>query len=131
MRVPAARYLQPDDRGIPVDPRPVDGTDYDFRTPKPIGDLILDTAYTDVARDDDGLWRVTMADAERSVTLWADPAYGWIQLFTGDTLPPGIARAGLAVEPMTCGPDAFNTGSGLVVLQPGDTHRATWGITAE
>jgi aldose 1-epimerase len=133
IEVPAATYLRPDDRGIPADPQPVDGTPYDFRSPRPVGDLVLDTAFTDVQRDQDRRWQVRMSDPEtgRAVSLWADEAYGWIQLFTGDTLPPGKARAGLAVEPMTCGPDAFNTGVGLVILEPGQSHRARWGITGE
>jgi aldose 1-epimerase len=132
VEVSAQTYLRPDDRGIPADPRPVDGSAYDFRTPRPLGDLVLDTAFTDVRRDADGLWRVRMSDPESgtAVSLWADDSYGWIQLFTGDTLPPGKARAGLAVEPMTCGPDAFNTGAGLVILEPGQSHRARWGVTA-
>jgi aldose 1-epimerase len=129
--VPAATFLLPDDRGIPVDPKPVEGTAYDFREPRRLGDLVLDTAFTDVHRSVDGRWRVRVEDGETgsAATLWADEGYGWIQLFTGDTLPPGKARAGLAVEPMTCGPDAFNTGDGLLILEPGDSHRAQWGIT--
>jgi aldose 1-epimerase len=129
LTVPAATYLHPDDRGIPVDPRPVESTPYDFRDPRPIGDLVLDTAYRDVRRDADGLWRVRIEEAGVAATLWADEAYSWIQVFTGDTLAPDAARRGLAVEPMTCGPDAFNTRDGLVVLQPGDTHQGRWGIT--
>jgi aldose 1-epimerase len=129
LQIPAATYLQPDDRGIPVGPQPVDDTAYDFRTARAIGDLVLDTAYRDIARDADGRWRVRMVGQDRAATLWADEAYSWIQVFTGDTLPPGKARAGLAVEPMTCGPDAFNTGDGLVVLEPGDSHRGQWGIS--
>lgn len=129
LTVPAATYLHPDDRGVPVDPRPVEGTPYDFRDARPIGDLVLDTAYRDVSRDPDGLWRVRIEDAGVAVALWADEAYSWIQVFTGDTLAPGAARRGLAVEPMTCGPDAFNTGEGLVLLQSGDIHRGRWGIT--
>ncbi len=131
IQVPAATYLLPDERGIPVDPRPVDGTAYDFRQPRPVGELVLDTAYTDLTRDGDGRWRVHVSDAETgaAATLWGDASYPWLQLFTGDTLPPGKARAGLAVEPMTCGPDAFNTGYGVLVLAPGDTHRSQWGIT--
>jgi len=131
IQVPAATYLAPDDRGIPADPKSVQGSAYDFRQPRRLGDLVLDTAFKDIDRDPDGSWRVTMSDAGTgsAATLWADEAYTWIQLFTGDTLPPDKARRGLAVEPMTCGPDAFNAGDGLVVLQPGDSHRARWGIT--
>ena len=29
---------------------------------------------------------------------------------------------------MTCAPDAFNSGAGLIVLQPGETHHSAWGI---
>jgi aldose 1-epimerase len=128
LQVPAGTFLQPDDRGIPVAPQPVDGTTHDFRQPRQIGDLVIDTAYRDVTRDPDGRWRVRVSDGERAATLWGDESYPWIQVFTGDTLPPDRARRGLAVEPMTCGPDAFNTGEGLVVLPPGETHRSRWGI---
>ena len=37
-------------------------------------------------------------------------------------------RGGLAVEPMTCTPDAFDSGVGLVVLGPGAVHAASWRI---
>jgi aldose 1-epimerase len=129
LTVPAATYLQADDRGIAVDPRPVDGTPYDFRTARPIGDLVLDTAYRDLTRDSDGRWRVRLESDEATDTLWADAAHDWIQLFTGDTLAADRRRRGLAVEPMTCGPDAFNTGDGLVVLAPGESHQGRWGLT--
>jgi aldose 1-epimerase len=125
--LPAATYLQPDDRGIPVGPQPVAGTAYDFRESRAIGGLVLDTAYRDIERDGDGRWRVRLAGPDRAATLWADAAYTWIQVFTGDTL--SRPRTGLAVEPMTCGPDAFNTGEGLVVLEPGASHRGQWGIS--
>ena len=41
------------------------------------------------------------------------------------------ARRDLAVEPMTCGPDAFNEGpthEGLIVLEPGASSRSVWGF---
>jgi aldose 1-epimerase len=31
---------------------------------------------------------------------------------------------------MTCPPDAFNSHIDLVVLAPGESHQATWTITA-
>lgn len=39
-------------------------------------------------------------------------------------------RTGLAVEPMTCGSDAFDTGHDLIVLGPGAEHVALWTLTA-
>ena len=99
--------------------------------PRAIGDLVLDTAFTDVdARRGRAVAGADGCSDGAAATLWGDEAYPWIQLFTGDTLPAGQARAGLAVEPMTCGPDAFNTGDGVIVLEPGETApRARWGIT--
>jgi aldose 1-epimerase len=62
------------------------------------------------------------------VELWADSSYPVIQLFTGDTLAPARRRLGLAAEPMTCPPNAFQTGEGLLRLEPGDTVTSTWGV---
>ncbi len=106
------------------------GSDYDFLERRAVGDHDLDTAYTGVVRDADGAWRCTVASADRTVTLWADESFGWLQVFTA------IARdqkgiAGVAVEPMTCPADAFNSGESLVVLEPGEEWTGTWGITPE
>ena len=62
------------------------------------------------------------------ITVWADEAWKYVQLFTGDT-KPDVARRALAVEPMTCPANAFNTGEGLIRLEPGETFSGTWGIT--
>lgn len=133
LQAPGARHLPTDDQSIPVgEPLPVDGTPLDFRAPRPIGDAELDTAYTDLERDADGLARVRLSDPDggRCATLWMDEAYGHLMLFTGDTVPePGRRRRGLGVEPMTCAPDALNNGAGLIVLAPGETTTARWGIT--
>ncbi|HEY3513340.1 MAG TPA: aldose epimerase, partial [Kribbella sp.] len=49
----------------------------------------------------------------------------WMQLFTGEP----VGRTALAVEPMTCPPDAFRTGQDLIVLQPGDSHTTTFQVS--
>jgi aldose 1-epimerase len=48
-------------------------------------------------------------------------------VFTGDALPD-VARRSVAIEPMTCAPNAFRSGDGLVRLEPGETHTGSWGI---
>ena len=83
-----------------------------------IGDRQIDATFTDLA---DG--HVIVGDHR----VWFDDAYRYVQLFTGDH--PAIGRQGVAVEPMTCPPNAFRSGEGLLVLHPGETFRATWGIT--
>lgn len=52
-----------------------------------------------------------------------------MQIFTADTLAPERRRRGLGVEPMTCPPDAFNSGEHLIVLAPGDSVTHTWGAS--
>jgi aldose 1-epimerase len=89
---------------------------------------VLDHAFTGLERDGDGLVRVELEDADGARTVvWADEAYGYLQLFTGDPLPD-VARRSLAVEPMTCPPNAFRTGEALVRLEPGEAWTGTWGI---
>lgn len=129
--VPGLRYLEADERGIPVGSADADGTPLDFTTPRPIGAAKLDVAYTDLERDGDGLARVVIATAggERQGTLWVDESYLYLMVFTGDTLAPNRRRRGLAVEPMTCPPDAFRSGDELLRLEPGTSFTARWGIT--
>ena len=65
----------------------------------------------------------------RAVTLWLDRSYPYLMLFTGDSLPEQQRRRrGLGVEPMTCAPNAFQSGDGLVTLEPGETFTGRWGI---
>jgi aldose 1-epimerase len=131
--IPAAAYLEVDERLLPRGPVGVEGTDLDFREPRVLGQMALDTAFSNVVADADGCWRVTLAHSRtgRWVTLWADAtAYQWVQVFTGDSLPLISRRAsGIAVEPMTCPPNAFNSGDDLLVLEPGQEFAAPWGIT--
>ena len=49
-----------------------------------------------------------------SVRLWMDATYQFLMLFTGDSLPIARRRRkGLGVEPMTCAPNALQSGEGL------------------
>jgi galactose mutarotase-like enzyme len=65
------------------------------------------------------------------VDLWMDEHHAYLMLFTGDTLPePERRRRSLAVEPMTCAPDAFRSGDGLRTLVPGQSFTCAWGIRA-
>ena len=127
LHVPGDTRLESDDRGIPVGSTPVEGTPYDFRHPRPIGDLVVDTAYTDLSGNEAVL---ASPDGQRRVTLWWDASYRWLMVFTGDTLEPARRRRSVAVEPMTCAPNAFVSGAGLRVLEPQERWTTTWGIAA-
>jgi aldose 1-epimerase len=133
LTLPAASRLPMDDRGIPSGlPAPVEGTQYDFRRPRLIGATQLDDALTGLDRDRDGRAWAHLADGGSGarVGLWAGDGYRWLQVFTGDPLGPDRRRKALAVEPMTCPPNAFVTGDDLLVLEPGQAVTHTWGIQA-
>jgi aldose 1-epimerase len=129
LTAPGRTVLSSDERGIPTGRSSVSGTEYDFRAPRAIGATRLDNCFTDLDRED-GIARVELRapDDGAGATLWLDDAYGYVMLFTGDPLPD-VARRSLAVEPMTCPPNAFRTGEALIRLEPGRSVTSTWGIT--
>jgi aldose 1-epimerase len=130
LHLPASTVVGADERGLPLDPAPVEGTEYDFRRPRPIGSTRLDHAFTDLVREEDGLARVALGGLRpgSGLEVWVDEAYGYLQLFTGDPLPD-VNRRSLAVEPMTCPANAFRTGEGLIRLEPSTSFTSTWGIS--
>ncbi|HVL07309.1 MAG TPA: aldose 1-epimerase family protein [Acidimicrobiales bacterium] len=125
--LPAETRLDADDRGIPTGAVAVEGTPFDFREARPIGARAVDHAYTDLTGNEALL---AAPDGKRRVTLWWDASYRWVMVFTGDTLAPSRRRRGLAIEPMTCAPNAFVTGDGLRVLEPEESWTTVWGIAA-
>jgi aldose 1-epimerase len=111
-----------DDRLLPTGPpTPLSGTELDFRHARRLGDQRLDTCFGDLERGAAGVASLTLAGPRRLV-VWMDDAFHFVQVFTAD--------GAIAVEPMTCAPDAFNTGDGLLVLEPGASFTGRCGLTA-
>lgn len=133
LEFPAASYLTvTPDRLSPVATVPVQSApEFDFRTPRPIGDTFIDHAFTSIAREADGSAAVTLTSpAGTGVRMSFGAELPWLQVHTADRPAPERSRIGLAVEPMTCPPDAFSTGEDLVLLAPGQSHSAAWTIAA-
>ncbi|PZE66462.1 galactose mutarotase [Curtobacterium sp. MCBD17_021] len=138
LTLPAAEVLEvTEDRLIPTGLVPVHD-EFDLRTPTPIGQRFIDHAFTGFDRGADGTAAVTVTAADgHGVRVVFGPECGWAQVHTADHVVPEYHRAGLAVEPMTCAPNAFNADAfagdvdaGLVVLEPGAAHAAAWTISA-
>ncbi len=129
------------DRLAPVALAPVtvDAERFDFRAERVLGAVEIDHAYTGLIRDADARATVTVTDPSGTgVAMSWGADCPWVQIHTAD-LPAGPGtpghRAGLAVEPMTCAPDAFNDDAydfdtGVVSLDPGASHEAGWTISA-
>jgi aldose 1-epimerase len=120
LELPAARVqtVTPD-RLVPVavvDVADGDGK-FDFRAGRIVGETFLDNAYTGVERDAQGTAAVTVThpSAGTGVGMRFGADSPWVQVHTGD-LPeaPESGRIGLAVEPMTCPPGAFNSGTDVI-----------------
>jgi aldose 1-epimerase len=91
-----------------------------------IGDRAFDDALTDLVRDDDGWARARLRGPAGELELAVDGAWRWLQVFTGDALPDGRRRRSMAVEPMTCPPNAFADDVDVLVLEPGGEWSGTW-----
>ncbi len=129
--IPATRRLVSDERGLPIEEAPIAGTDFDFTEPATIGEMQLDTGYKDLVRGADGLARaeVTAPGGGRSVTIWVDDWFSYLMVFTGDTVDPATRRrCSVAIEPMTCPPNALNTGRDVIVIEPGHDVGGRWGV---
>lgn len=102
VQIPGNLYYPTDDRGIPTGQEKVDKTRYDLREPTELGDRQIDVAYTELRRDPDGRARARLsAPSGPALALWLSPAYEYVEIFTGDTLPGPQRRRGLGVEAST------------------------------
>ncbi|MDR7301475.1 aldose 1-epimerase family protein [Haloactinomyces albus] len=132
VRLAASSVLPVDsERLLPARPsRALEGDELDLRSGRRLGGVVLDTAFGGASpRPDDPeqLVRHSVTDSSgHGVEVWADPVFGWVQVFTASEFP-GRGRA-VAIEPMTCPPDALNSGTGLITLPPGEGWTARWGL---
>jgi aldose 1-epimerase len=112
----------------------VEGTEWDFRLLRRLGRLAMDTAYGGLVRHDDGRAVAVLTNGEgtSAVRLWVDEAYRYLMVYTADdVLDEGRRRTAVAVEPMTCPPQAFRTGTDVVDLEPAQSWHGRWGLVPE
>ena len=97
-----------------------------------IGTTQLDTAFTDLQRGSDGTAVATLADpGGEAIDLWVDESFGLLMVYTGDQVGDlARRRQSIAIEPMTCPPNALRSGAELVVLQPDESWEGSWGLRA-
>jgi aldose 1-epimerase len=131
LMIPGSSRLTTDERALPVGEEDVAGTEFDFTAGRPVGGTRLDTCFTGLARGSDGRSRTLLesADGGRGLEVWADEAFGYLQAYTGDTLEPASRRRqAVAIEPMTCPPNAFASGVDVIRLESRTSWSGAWGI---
>jgi aldose 1-epimerase len=126
LRLDASSHIEVDDRLLPTGEVPVDGTEWDFREGRRVGDVQLDDAFGGLAAVDGTVEHALVAPDGRTVSVWADDEFAYVQVYTTESYP-GESKA-VAVEPMTAPADAFNSGKGLRWLDPGEQWELSWGI---
>jgi aldose 1-epimerase len=132
LTVSADHHIDVDDRLNPIGVTPVHGTIWDLRGGRAVGTLELDDAWSGVTVVDGGSTQTLRAPDGRTVSLWADEHFGYVQVFITRKFPCGSGyRTAVAIEPMTAPADAFNSGEGLQWLHPGEDWSASWAIRYE
>lgn len=131
LTVPAAHYLDVSDPDRTPPQIPVEG-DHDLRAPRRLAGIALDTAYGGLDRDAAGRAVATLSHPSGDgVQLWVDGGFPYLMVYTADQVGDAARRrAAVAIEPMTCPPDAFRSGAGLIELDPGASWSGAWGLRA-
>lgn len=128
LELEAEAHVRSSDRGLPVALEPAAGAGFAFAD-RSLAGVVLDDCLTGLALDGGRRWRATVRTDRGATTVWGDAAFAYLMAYTGDSLPAAERRRAVALEPMTCPPNALRTGEALVSIPPGATWSATWGIT--
>jgi aldose 1-epimerase len=123
--LPARQRLVLDEVQVPVGVQAVSKTPYDFQSGKKLKTVRMDDGFTDLITED-GRGVAAVRGKTGGAQLWFDETFRYLQAFTAEVFADGVPA--VAIEPMTCAPDAFNSGDGLMILEPGGSWSGTWGI---
>lgn len=126
----AGTRIVTDQRQLPLGTEAVADGEFDFSRARRLGDLQIDHAFADLARDQqDRAWVSLTGPDGCTAALWLDGAYPYLEVFTADGLDDAERRRrGLGVEPMSSPPNALATGEAIVDLEPDQSAVHTWGV---
>ncbi len=131
LQIAADRYVLTDPHRATLTTQASGGSEFDFASATAIGRQNLEVAITGLDRDTEGrAWLWLTDPCSRTTALWVDQSYPFIEVYTSHTQAPPHFRTALGVKPATCAPGARRSGEGLLMLAPGQSTTATWGITA-
>ena len=124
----SSKYMSVDlERLLPTGVKNVEEANFDFRNGRIIGDQFVDHAFL----LDDRTARIELrAPSGKGSWLSSDENAKWCQIHTSDRDGGAGSRMQLAVEPMTCAVDAFNSKEDVIELLPGASHSMWWKIGA-
>jgi aldose 1-epimerase len=124
LQLPPCEEIVCDGRNLPTG---VERPFSHFSSLAPVGNVQLDACLHITAPGPQASARVYSELENFGLNIWQQTGqqqFDYLQIFT----PPG--RTSLALEPVTCGIDAFNNGLGLIHLPAGEATEATFGVQA-
>lgn len=122
LRLPAQTMLNTKADGTVTARKPV-SQDFDLTNGPLLAGRKIDHAYTGLPEEG---WTAELIHDPSGFVVRMIADSPWVQVYTGDR----IDRAGVAVEPMTCPPNALNSGEDLIHLVPGEWFRIGYSIEA-
>ena len=130
LKQPADTFMEVDSvRLLPLGIKSVENSHFDFRNREIIGDTFIDHAFKVTSESSARVVEV-VAPSGIGVLMEFDEASRWIQIHTADRGGDITGRKSLAVEPMSCPPDAFNSGLDLIQLERDQKFAISWRIQA-
>ena len=113
-------------RLLPIGLKKVEELDFDFRSSAIIGNRFIDHAFK-VDKESERIITVVAKNGD-AVEMTFSSNCEWIQIHTADRNGGTDSRICLAVEPMTCPPNAFRNLDSNIWLVPGSSTSSTWKI---
>jgi len=99
-----------------------------FSTPTILNDRILDHCFEITKETEIAETKLMDEQNNISIVVWqkvAPQGYKFIQVYTAPD------RKSIAIEPMSCAPDAFNNQKGLLILSPNEFAEFSFGVRLE
>lgn len=93
-----------------------------------IGDTEFDTGFPITQNAGSVTTEIYDPKIDLKIKIWQETGkwkYNYLQIY----IPP--SRKSIAIEPMTCKINGFNNKEGLIVLQPNESFKASYGVSIE
>ncbi len=126
LKIPAKKVKITDERSIPVGEKNVLGSEYDFNVSRLIGSTVFDTCYFDFT----SYKEIELKSKNHLIKVRLNQGYDYLMVYSGDTLRTDLQRKAIAIEPMTCPPDAFNSREGIIEIEPNEVRELSFEIEA-
>jgi aldose 1-epimerase len=122
LQIPSKKYLEVNENMIPTGEMIKDKT---FKKLSLIGDTTLDHCFILETIEENAETILVDLESQTKLVVWqstGEGKYNYLQLYTPNE------RNSIAMEPMTCAPDAFNNKMGLTILKPSETLALSFGF---